>query len=108
MSADLQDLIRQAMARVSGREPSYRYYQTDDGAMFIWTTERMGDGKFASAIFRPYGPGSRSGKRNVTRWRTQREVHHRTRRAAKARAYSLYRDHRLTLVRRRAMKEAQP
>jgi len=74
----------------SGRDPRYRYWQTPDGAMFIYTTEKMADGKYASAIYRPTGKGSRSGRRKVTQWTRTREVHHATRKAAKARAYRLF------------------
>lgn len=72
------------------RDPRYRYWQTPDGTMFIYTTERMGDGKFASAVLTPTGRGSRSGRKAVQQWRTTREVHHRTRRAARDRAYRLF------------------
>ncbi len=83
-----------ALRRFMPRDPRYRYWQTPDGRMFMWTTERMGDGKFASAVMVPTGPGSRSGRAHVTRWRATREVHHVTRRAAKARAYRLFTQHR--------------
>lgn len=76
--------------RLFGRTPRFRYFEDKGGRCFVWTTERMGDGKFASAVLVPYGPGSRSGKAKVTRWRTTREVHHATRRAARARALLMY------------------
>lgn len=79
---------------VPARDPRFRYWQTPDGTMFLYTTERFSDGKFGSAILRPTGKGARSGRRKVTRWKTTREVHHSTRRAAKARAYRLYEQHR--------------
>jgi hypothetical protein len=72
------------------RQPRYRYWETPDGAMYIYTTERFSDGKYGSAIYRPVGKGSRSGKEHVTEWKPTREVHHSTRKAAKARAYRLY------------------
>jgi len=75
------------------KQPRYRYFQTPDGTMFIWTTEKMGDGKYASAIYQPTGEGSRSGKAKVTEWKPVREVRHATRVAAKARALKLWRDH---------------
>lgn len=74
-------------------EPSYRFWEAPSGHRFIYTTERLADGKFASAIYRPAGKGSRSGRKAVTRLLITREVHHSTRRAAKARAYKLYRQH---------------
>ena len=73
------------------RQPRYRYWQTPDGAMYFWTTETLGDDKYASGIYQPYGPGSRSGKAKVTQWRPVRVVHHSTRKAAKARALALFR-----------------
>ena len=88
-----RERIEAVVARFIGRDPRWRYLQDDAGRMFLWTTERMGAGKFASAVLIPYGPGSRSGRSNVTRWRTVREVHHRTRTAAKARARRLWKSY---------------
>jgi len=75
------------------RQPRYRYFQATDGAMFFWTTETMGDGKYVSGIYQPYGEGSRSGKAKVTKWKPVRQVHHATRRAAKTRALTLWTAH---------------
>lgn len=72
------------------RDPRYRYFEDKAGRCFLWTTERMGDGKYASAILMPTGKGARSGRKAVTGWKTVREVHHTTRTAAKARALKLY------------------
>jgi hypothetical protein len=83
--------VQELLQALWPRDPRYRYWQTPDGAMFIYTTEKMGDGKYASAIYQPTGKGSRKGKRFVTSWRITREVHHATRKAAKARALTLYR-----------------
>lgn len=69
------------------RDPRWRYIKTKDGTLFMWTTERMGDGKFASAILKPT---ERDPKGRVTGWRTVREVHHRLRQDAKARAFRLH------------------
>lgn len=80
-------------AHLFARDPRYRYWETPDGRQFHYTTERMGDGKFASAIYVPKGKGARSGKKAVTRLSPSREVHHATRRAARARAYKLYQQH---------------
>lgn len=82
--------IREILGSLYGRQPRYRYWETPDGAMYLYTTEKFSDGKYGSAVLRPTGKGSRSGKRNVQEWRTTREVHHATRKAAKARAYRLY------------------
>ena len=86
LNEDLQKLMRSLMPR----EPRHRYWETPDGRMFLYTTEKFSDGKYGSAVMQPYGPGSRSGKQKVTRWKPTREVHHATRKAAKARAYRLY------------------
>lgn len=82
--------IRELLRALNPRDPRYRYWQTPDGAMFVYTTERMSDGKYASAIYQPTGKGSRMGKAHVTGWRITREVHHVARKAAKARALALY------------------
>lgn len=79
-------------AMFTTRDPRYRYWQTPDGRMFLYTTERFSDGKFGSAVLVPYGPGARSGRRRVSGWRTSREVHHARRKDARARAYRLYSD----------------
>jgi len=79
------------------RQPRFRYWQASDGTMFLWTTERFSDGKFASAVLVPTGPGARSGRRKVTSWRTTREVHVQSRALAKARALRLFKQHELKL-----------
>lgn len=97
MSVD--DVGRRIMARIAetspelfARDPNYRYYECSVcRAQFIWTTERMGDGKFCSAIYAPTGKGSRSGR--PEQLKATREVHHRKRKDAKARAYRLYEKH---------------
>ena len=86
----IQEVLQYLDLRLNGRQPRYRYWQSPDGAMFIYTTEKFADGKYGSAVLRPSGKGSRSGKGRVEEWRTTREVHHATRKAAKARAYRLY------------------
>lgn len=69
-----------------GRQPRYTFWKRN-GTLYCYTTERMGDGKFASWIYAPRGKGSRSG--DPSSWTPVREVHHTTRKAAKARAYKL-------------------
>lgn len=90
---DISEEFRAALQRIIGRDPRYRYWETPDGWQFVYSTERMGDGKFASAQYMPVGKGSRSGRAEVTRLVVRRELHHGTRRAAKARAYRLYQQH---------------
>ena len=80
------------------REARWAYWQQDGGPMFVYNTERIqsanpddpGNSKFESAVFEPYGTGSRSGK--ATRWRKVDGMSslHALRRDAKARAYRLY------------------
>jgi hypothetical protein len=72
------------------RQPRYRYWQSPDGAMFFWTTETLAEGKYASGIYQPYGPGARSGTAKVTQWKPVRVVEHSTRKAARARALRLW------------------
>lgn len=73
------------------------YWQKGNGPMFAYNTERIrtwpedpANGKFESAVFEPYGLGSRSGK--ATRWRKVEGESslHDLRKDAKARAYRLY------------------
>jgi hypothetical protein len=98
LTASDEDFRRRITARlqeVYGRDPRYRYFKANDQTMFVWTTERMGDGKYASTVYVPKGKGSRSG--DPQRWESRREVHHTTRKAAKARALRLYREHQARL-----------
>lgn len=97
--------IRERLLDFLPRDARSRYFQTSDGTMFAWTTERLGDGKFASGVYVPKGPGSRSGKRNVTRWEVARELHHATRKGAKSRAYRMFLQHRARLDERLARRE---
>jgi hypothetical protein len=69
------------------RDPRYRYW-SHGGRRFGWTTERMGDGKFAAFEMRPVGKGSRSGRAEYLK--LVREVHFAKRSTAKARARRWY------------------
>jgi len=81
-------------------EARWAYWQDGRGPMFVYNTERIrtrdprdrANGKFESAVFEPYGPGSRSGK--AERWRVREDSRslHDLRRDAKARAYRLYQE----------------
>lgn len=84
----LQELFGTRVAR-------YRYWETPDGWQFHYTVETLADGKYASAVYRPIGKGSRSGK--ATRLTVSRELHSATRRGAKARAYRMYLQHKTQL-----------
>lgn len=90
--------FRDVMRMFTPRDPRYRYWETPDGWQFHYTTEKMGDGKYASAQYQPVGKGARSGKKNITRLSVRREVHHTTRRAARARAYKLFQKHQAELA----------
>lgn len=87
MPLDVQRLMAKVFADVVGREPQYAYFETRQHR-FHWTTERMGDGKYAAIEYRPVGPGARTGK--ARRWKLVREVHFNTRAKAKARALKWY------------------
>ena len=65
-------------------QPRYRYWTGEDGWRYCWTTEKMGDGKYAAFLYRPVGKGARSGK--ATSWVLVKEVHFNQRNTAKARA----------------------
>lgn len=79
--------LEMALAHYMPRDPSYRYFSYR-GWMYCWTTERMGDGKFAAFIYKPIGRGARTGK--AERWQMVKELHFTKRSTAKARAYRWY------------------
>jgi len=92
--------VAERIAALLPRRARWAYWQDGNGPMFVYNTERLRlpeggpcDGKFESAIFEPYGPGSRSGK--ATRWRKRAgsSTCHALRRDAKARAWRLYQEH---------------
>lgn len=91
-SPEFQRAMERITASVLGREPRYRYFQRGNGPMFFWTVERAGDGRYHSGVYRPVGPGSRSGK--ATRWKMDDDEYarHALRKDAKARALRLYRE----------------
>src|SRR3990172_551640 len=76
--------IEREMARFMPRDPAQLYWQDYRGWQYGWTTERMGDGRYAAFIFKPVGKGARTGK--ATRWKKVKEVHFAKRSTAKARA----------------------
>lgn len=80
--------LEREMARFMPRDPSYRYWTDPRGWMYCWTTERMGDGKFAAFIYRPIGKGSRSGKTGT--YKLVKEVHFAKRSTAKRHAEQWY------------------
>jgi hypothetical protein len=91
-SPEFQAAMRRITESVLGREPRYRYFQSGNGPMFFWTVERAGDGRYHSGVYRPYGPGSRSGK--ASRWKMDDDEYsrHELRRDAKARALRMFRE----------------
>ena len=89
---DATALLREMIERLQGRQPRFRYFECKTCRRgFLWTVERLGDERYASAVLVPYGKGSRSG--DPVGWKNRLEVHHATRKAAKARALRLYRAH---------------
>lgn len=84
------------------REPRYRYYSTKDGWQFHWTTEKMGGGKYGCGVYRPRGPGSRSGREGQRKlmekgkyvsYELIEESYHELRKDAKEKAYRRYKEH---------------
>lgn len=92
-------------------QPRLRYWETKDGWQFLYTVEKVEDDqgrdRYQSAIYQPKGPGSQSGPKAWTR-RTRlvlrRAKSHSTRKAAKARAYRLYTDHKHEIEGRKIMR----
>ncbi len=88
-------------ARLMPQEARSNYFQAADGTMFVWTVEpynlrwpdQVAQGKYESVVYRPYGPGSRSGK--ASRWKRDdgSASLHVLRRDAKARALRLFNEH---------------
>jgi hypothetical protein len=75
--------LNEIAAAIFGEQPSYRYFRHGQWR-FGWTTERVGNDKYAAFIYRPIGPGSQSGK--AKRWKLIKEVRFKKRCTAKARA----------------------
>jgi hypothetical protein len=100
---DVAREIQRRLAAFYGREPRWRYFQRDGGPLFVWTVEPFGQGglldvadgsragRYASLVYEPIGPGSRSGR--ATSWRRveKSESLHQLRKDAKARALRLFR-----------------
>lgn len=80
--------LEHEMARFMPRDPASRYFE-HAGWRYGWTTEKMGDGKYAAYIYKPVGPGSRSGK--AQSMKMVKELHFAKRTTAKARALKWYR-----------------
>ena len=96
----MDDAFREAIRRILPSEARSLYFQKRNGPMFFWTVEPfnlrdktdVAQGKYESVVYRPYGPGSRTGK--ATRWKRDEATAslHVLRRDAKARALKLYRE----------------
>jgi hypothetical protein len=90
--------VEERIAAWLPREARWAYWQDGNGPMFVYNTERIrtmyggtvADGRFESAVFVPYGPGSRSGKATRFKELDGSRSAHDLRRDAKARAYRLY------------------
>jgi hypothetical protein len=83
--------LNEMVRRFTPRQPNWNYFQSKDGWIFGWSTERMGDGKFAAFIHKPRGKGARSGKAQA--WIKVRELHFAKRATAKARALKWMKTH---------------
>lgn len=70
-------------------------WSAEDGWIIVYTTERVDRGrwagKFVTMAYKPTGPGARTGK--AQRWTRVYARPFATRKAAKARATDLYRQH---------------
>lgn len=73
------------------RQPRIRFWEVGQ-TKFVYTTERMPDGKFHSCVYQPHGTGARDerGGWRAERWDPVRIAKHSTRKAAKAQALALY------------------
>lgn len=83
--------LQRALGRIVGREPRCQEWQAEDGWIIVYSTERMGTGKFEVAAYKPIGRGARSGRARKAAKAYERQFA--TRKAAKARAIALYRQH---------------
>jgi hypothetical protein len=107
MSVELSEADRESLRRLTarmnehfaqmfGREPRYRYFQHQGGAMFGWYVEAPTEGaehggRYCSFVYVPIGPGSRSGTATRFKYVQEAESWHALRKDAKARALRLYR-----------------
>lgn len=83
----------------AGDEGTARFaeWEAEDGWLVSYTTSRVDGGEFSGRFLviahRPVGPGARSGRGAAGTWRLAYSRAFATRRAAKARAVALYRQH---------------
>ena len=82
----------QLVPRRRERAPRFRYFQSGAGPIFGWLTEPL-EGRFASMVWVPVGPGARSGRAEEWAMVEAATSVHRLRKDAKARALRLYRAH---------------
>lgn len=109
--------IRRRLTAAGILAPRYRYFQRANGALYCWTVEpdflddcpscsgvgydcqecdgsgkdhRPGRGWYYSFIYRPVGPGSRSGNARQWAFNANSVARHRKRKDAKARAKRLF------------------
>lgn len=72
-------------------------WMAEDGWVIVYTTTRVEggphDGRFAVIAYKPVGKGSRGGRGKATEWTRHYWRGFATRKAAKARAVALYRQH---------------
>lgn len=96
-------LMRMHQTSVTDSPPRFTYYQTKNGPMFCYTTERDttsadsdDKGWFYSFVFKATGPGSRKGKAEAWTLVTRSLSRHRKRKDASARAERLHEKWRTT------------
>ena len=90
--------VMERIRRLMPQEARSRYFQKQNGPMFMWTVEPFylhdqtdkAHGKYESVVYRPVGPGSRSGKAKAWKRDESTATLHVLRKDAKARALRLY------------------
>lgn len=97
VSAALNKLIAGGLLSTAGGLDRAAEWEAEDGWLIGYSTARIKggeyDGKFVVTAHRPRGKGSRSGKGNAEMWTLAYSRAFATRKAAKARALQLYRQH---------------
>jgi O-acetyl-ADP-ribose deacetylase (regulator of RNase III) len=97
VSAELDRALARMEADARARDgvASQAEWHAEDGWVIIYTTSRVEGGphagKFVTQAFRPVGKGARTGQAATVKQVYRREFS--TRKAAKARAVALYRQH---------------
>jgi hypothetical protein len=126
LSAQLNAMVPEIMAGINARQGSRALaeqmrtdpgtgrsteWEAEDGWLIGYSTSRISggklDGKFLVTAHRPKGKGSRSGRGQASRWELAYARPFSTRKAAKARALQLYRQHSPRWAARHTRKEPE-